>query len=391
MNVSKRSNFTLTVGGVASIVCFSSLVSWVGVASVGGRVWLLIYLGIVGISFILLHQKLKGSNRYGLFFLLLVLLFFVVTLFGQMFHFDSNSMARLLLFIFGALFSWILVKENRGGFLFFVSSWFFIILYFALSVESRLSIIGVFGFDHGLGVNSIGFALVLSVSCLVVFRWRSDQSPPYIVLFLAFLSVLSHDYFARANVVSLVFIMSGVFLFYNNKNVPVKLFVLSVSAALLFLALALGLYSLSRGMSVGSRADIWLGYIEVLDWRSVLVGGVDLGNVSALAPWGGNVHNSYLNFHARHGVSVFVLLLVLGYAFFKTLQRKLYVLAFILVAATFRAITDIVVFGSYIDFLFFYVVWSALAVIASCSNHSSAAMLKCDFHPNVSKKSRAVF
>lgn len=120
----------------------------------------------------------------------------------------------------------------------------------------------------------------------------------------------------------------------DNRYINYLFLILFISLFLLFFNFLLEYYEMSR-LSEGvesSRFQIWSSYFEHMDFPNFFLG-CDSANFPIIKQYGGNPHNSFLNFHHRMGILGLVTLLYIIFASIKKYinKRKMIILILMLI------------------------------------------------------------
>lgn len=179
---------------------------------------------------------------------------------------------------------------------------------------------------------------LLSIFCAYLLVGRSSLG---LLIALFFVSVIAKG---KINVIVLIFLFIVMFLVYFREEI-VFLYEASSFA--------------ENGME-SSRYKIWDSYFNNLTITSTLFG-LETIDIPVLRDYGGNPHNSFLNFHRRFGFIPILLFFIISCAsMFKYLKSKDYYLFFIMLIIYSRIFFDSDCFIGPYDYILYTIVFYPL-------------------------------
>lgn len=310
------------------------------------------FLGII--YFILTLFRTEIDNRF--------LIFGSLLLIGSLFNlpFSKNGIGGSLVLL-GTLSISVFCIRNITTTLFYS---FIVLLYFCIIIFNGIVIQGedsYFLFDYmGKSRNYIGYLLVTYSSLYYFLSVLCKKKPSVlllsVVVFLCFLAQ------GRTSLgMSLLLLLGSIILIGEGRRLGITFFMIIVLCVLLYSTrVLLGLWYESSNFSSkqleSARYTIWNSYFKSLSICDIIYG-KDLNTVPLIREWDGNVHNSYLKFHARVGligVIPFLLLLLRSLVIIIKDNRILFIPV---IALLIRIFFDSDMLIGELDFVLYTILW----------------------------------
>ena len=313
-----------------------------------GNAYLILGIALVspyGINYI---SKKKKYIRCPLFFLFYVFFGSLMNLLNT-----SNSIGGSIL-LFGVFFLALFFIENvKTGMI--MSALYLIYLY--LFLYKNIFIEGTdpnFIYEElGLSRNHPG-CLIVSFLCFYAFlKYMVMGKLPLILPILGVILTFSLE--GRSSFGVTIAFVCLVFRSSKKSHLIFYLFLL-IGVLSYFWEDLMGFYTLSRlsekGTDNSARDVIWSAYFSNIDLFSCILG-LDAENVKGLSVYGGNPHNSFLNFHRRMGlIGLLALLWIMVFSIKKYLKNKQYIPIIFIFLYIVRIFFDTVLVSTF-DFIFF--------------------------------------
>lgn len=105
----------------------------------------------------------------------------------------------------------------------------------------------------------------------------------------------------------------------------------------------------ARGIESTSRIYIWLSYINIIDFQSLLFG-TNPDNLPFVSRWRGNLHNSFISAHAYLGL-VYLFIIFLFYFYIMASFKRNKILVLMVSCFMLRAFTDTGMISGHFDLL----------------------------------------
>ena len=310
-------------------------------------------VGVLGLIVVLFHISYDLRNYYLFSVLFMVMIVANKLLVGNVSLIDIVSN----LFLVGVIGTMLIVRWSvlQGAFMFYIT---FIVLTLQFLLGHSATVL-----SHSSNNYVSVLIILMAILYYCPFDWNGrnlrliDLLP---AVFGFFLSVLAAG---RGGILSSGILMVFVFIKYSLKKTesPLKRLIAIicviavVGAVLVFDAdillqgfLNLGNFQ-SKGTSSSIRYSIWGEYIHTaLANPKNLIFGAPLKSIKIIQPFGGNVHNSFLQLHAMGGIFVVLLFLVyLIRAVVLYIRNRQFFILSLLVVLIIRGMTDKFIFGQY--------------------------------------------
>ena len=165
----------------------------------------------------------------------------------------------------------------------------------------------------GLSRNHGGLLLCLFVGFYCFIRKITKDKVSVVLPLVAMVSAYLLVGRSSLGLLAGIFVIS--LLANNKKLISIILTIIIVGLIIYFKNDILLLYEASSFAENGmesSRYKIWDSYITHIDLESAIFG-LDTSNIPVIRDYGGNPHNSFLNFHRRLGLIPFILFLIITF------------------------------------------------------------------------------
>lgn len=301
------------------------------------------------------HKRI--DNRFKLFGVLLLL--------GSILNivFSNNGIGGSIVLLGTLLLSLFCMRNYRIAYYYSIV----ILFYYCYFIFMGIVIQGndpYFFFEYqGKSRNYIGYLLITAAAFYFYLSVMCNKKPN--VLIMAFVVFLCFMAQGRTSLgVSLLLLVGAVFSDIKGVRWYWVILIIGGIIGLLvycwdYLVLWYEASNFASKQLESSRYTLWQKYIESLSLSDILMG-KDLNTVPLIKEYDGNVHNSFLKFHARTGLLGFIPLILLIFRSLYFTYKKRFILIIPVLAVLIRIFFDADMLIGELDFVLYMMLWTPL-------------------------------
>lgn len=287
--------------------------------------------------------------------------------FGKSFFLNKTLASFIIMVFVGSLLNLLTTQNGIGGTINFITS--IGIALFCVNNNRSTGLLVVFAclvllfyvydaiFVKGIDANYIfeskgqsrnypGFLAVTYVCFWGSSKYLNYHSYPFLLPLLALVVCF---FLEGRSSLGVMMMISAICLFYRSKNYIVLFLIIIIGCLIYYRDDLVELYTLTQFADKGFesvRSDMWNAYLKSLNLPSLLFG-LDTLSVPILREFGGNPHNSFLNFHYRMGLLGLIALCMLIIKSLKILlSQKHFILFFYITFLLIRCFFDSCIGGA---------------------------------------------